>query len=45
MYVLAVGESKKLALDQTLAQSALMPVEIMRRNSLNGQILVLTDQN
>jgi 6-phosphogluconolactonase len=45
MYVLAVGESKKLALDQTLAQSALMPVEIMRRNSLHGQILVLTDQN
>lgn len=45
MYVLAVGESKKGALDQTLAQSSLMPVELMRRNTLNGQILVLTDQN
>ena len=45
MYVLAVGESKKVALDQTLAQSSLMPVELMRRNSSNGQILVLTDQN
>lgn len=45
MYLLAVGASKKGALDQTLAQSSLMPVELMRRNSLNGQILVLTDQN
>jgi 6-phosphogluconolactonase len=43
IYVLAVGEAKRAALAATMAKSEGMPVELLRRNSLNGQVFVLTD--
>ena len=43
IYLLAVGQAKREALDATMARSDEMPVELLRRNSLNGQIFVLTD--
>ena len=49
MYVLAIGESKREALTQTLAQAdwenPTLPVELMRRSANNGALFVLTDLN
>lgn len=49
MYVLAIGESKREALTQTLAQAdwenPTLPVELMRRSANHGALFVLTDLN
>jgi 6-phosphogluconolactonase len=43
IYVFALGEIKRLALERTLGKEQAMPVELLRESVLNGNIFIITD--